>query len=149
MELWDKFFAINTRGTWLCCKAIAPFMVTQKSGRIINVVSDVVKLPPGSTLLPYAGSKAALYTITQCLARALGPSGITVNAIAPGLTVTEATQALSESEKMFEGTIAMQSLKRRGVPGDLVGTAVFLASNDAGFITGQVIVVDGGALMLP
>jgi 3-oxoacyl-[acyl-carrier protein] reductase len=149
VELWDKFFAINARGTWLACKAIAPLMVKQKSGRIINIVSDIVKLPPASFLLPYACSKAAVYVLTQCLARALGPSSITVNALAPGLTETEATHLLPDREQMFEDTVAMQSLKRHGLPEDLVGTAVFLASKDAGYITGQVIVVDGGALMIP
>jgi NAD(P)-dependent dehydrogenase (short-subunit alcohol dehydrogenase family) len=105
VELWDQFFAINTRGTWLVCKAIAPLMEQQKKGKIINLASDVVKLPPSSFLLLYACSKAAIHQITQCLARSLGPSGICVNSIAPGLTATEATLIQPDSDKMFEAPL--------------------------------------------
>lgn len=145
VELWDKFFAINARGTWLCCKAIAPLMVKQKSGKIINIGSDSVKLDASQTLLPYACSKAAIHQLTQSLARALGPSGINVNTLAPGLTDTEATKLLSQREAMFAGTLAIQCIKKMEEPENLTGTAVFLASNEADFITGQLILVDGGA----
>lgn len=145
VELWDKFFAINTRGTWLICKAIAPVMEQMKKGKIINLASDIVRLPPSSSLLPYACSKAAIHQITQCLARSLGPSGICVNSIAPGLTATEANLIQPDSEEMFEGTIAMQCIKQRQEPNDLVGAAVFLASEESDFVTGQMLIVDGGA----
>lgn len=145
VALWDKFFNVNTRGTWLCCKSIAPLMEQQKYGKIINLASDVVKLPPSEVLLPYACSKIAIHQITQVLARALGPSGINVNSIAPGLTATEANLIQPESEKMFEGTIAMQCVKQREEPEDLTGAAVFLASDESAFVTGQLLIVDGGA----
>lgn len=145
VELWDKFFDINVKGTWLMCKAIAPLMVEKGQGKIINIASDVPRLPPSAVLLPYAASKAAVHEITQALARALGPSGVCVNAIAPGLTRTEATKMLADSDKMFEATVAGQCIKRRGEPEDLVGTAVFLASDGSDMITGQLIIVDGGA----
>lgn len=145
VDLWDSFFTINCRGTWLMCKAIAPLMEKGKRGRIINIASDVVRLPPSEFLLPYACSKVAVHQITQGLARALGPSGVCVNSIAPGLTQTEATLVLAESEEMFASTISAQCIKRRGELKDLVEAAVFLASDGAGFITGQLLIVDGGA----
>jgi NAD(P)-dependent dehydrogenase (short-subunit alcohol dehydrogenase family) len=145
VELWDRFFSINTRGTWLMCKAIAPLMEQQKRGKIINLASDVVKLPPSDVLLPYACSKAAIHQITQSLARTLKPSGICVNSIAPGLTATEANMIQPNSEKMFEATIAIQCVKRREEPQNLTGAAVFLATEESDFITGQLLIVDGGA----
>ena len=96
-------------------------------------------------LLPYAASKAAVHQITQALARALGPSGICVNSIAPGFTETEATLLLPDSEKMFADTIAVQCIKRKGMPEDLTGAAVFLASGGSDMVTGQLLIVDGGA----
>ena len=148
VEQWNNIFAVNVIGTWLCCKAIAPFMVKQLEGKIINIASDVPKLPPSQLVLPYAVSKAAVWTLTQSLARALGPSNINVNAIAPGRTATESSLLGDDSDNAFEETIAIQALKRREEPVDLVGAAVFLASKDSDFITGQVIIVDGGAVML-
>ena len=147
VDVWDRFFAINTRGTWLMCRAIAPLMERQKKGRIINIASDSTMLPACQMLLPYACSKAAVHQITQALARALGPSGICVNTILPGLTATEATASLAHREEMFAGTLALQCIKREEVPADLVGAAVFLASDAAAFITGQRLYVDGGAVI--
>lgn len=148
VDLWDRFFAINSRGTWLCCKAVAPLMERKASGKIINLASDIVQLPPSEVLLPYACSKVAVHQLTQCLARALGPSGICVNSIAPGLTATEANLIQPNSEQMFEATIAMQCVKRREEPEDLAGVAVFLASADSDMITGQLLIVDGGAVFV-
>ena len=148
VEEWDRMLAVNLRGTWLCCKAIAPLMVTQFRGKIINIASNVVKVRESQFLLPYALSKVGVYALTQSLAVALGPSGINVNAIAPGPTATEATLAMPDSDKLFEDVIAAQCLKRREEPADVIGTAVFLASKESDFITGQLIVVDGGKVML-
>jgi 3-oxoacyl-[acyl-carrier protein] reductase len=147
VEEWDRLFDINVRGTWLCCKAIAPLMVKQSSGKIINIASDVIKLPGAVNLLPYACSKGAVYTLTQALARALGPSGINVNAIGPGYTATEASLLQDSSGKSFDSTLVGQVLKRREEPADLVGTAVYLASADSDFVTGQIIYVNGGHVM--
>ena len=141
---WDRMFDINTKGTWLCCKAIAPLMVKQSHGKIINIVSNLIKMPQSYMILPYSCSKAATFMLTRCLAAALGPSGINVNAIAPGSTATEANLIRPDHEAMFRRVIASQSLKRREEPEDLVGTAVFLASNDSDFMTGQLLIVDGG-----
>jgi 3-oxoacyl-[acyl-carrier protein] reductase len=145
---WDQMFAVNVRGTWLCCKAIAPLMIKQSRGKIINIASDVMMVPSAQFLLAYACSKAAVRTLTHALAQALGPSGINVNAIGPGFTASEASLGQSGSEQVFEDTIQAQCLKRREEPEDLAGTAVFLASADSDFITGQYIVVNGGSVMV-
>lgn len=146
VEEWDRIFEVNTRGTWLCCKFIAPLMTKRGKGKIINMASDIFKLPGAQMGLAYACSKAAVCALTQTLARILGPSGVCVNAIAPGLTATES--ALQQTGKeAFEATIAVQCIKRREEPEDLEGTAVFLASSASDFITGQVIMVNGGALL--
>ena len=93
-------------------------------------------------------SKGAVYTLTHAIARALGPSGINVNAIAPGYTTTEASLTQQGSEQTFKLAVSEQSIPRREEPVDLVGAAVFLASSASDFITGQVIYVDGGTVML-
>ena len=148
VEEWDRIFSVNVRGTWLCCKAIAPLMIKQSKGKIINIASGVAKVPAAQLWLPYSCSKGAVYTLTHALARALGSSGINVNAIAPGHTASEASLAQTDSEKIIEIVISERSIQRREEPADLVGTAVFLASADSDFITGQVIYVDGGVVML-
>ncbi|MCE5253774.1 MAG: SDR family oxidoreductase [Actinomycetia bacterium] len=145
VELWDTFFDINVRGTWLMCRAVAPLLVERARGKIINIASDVPRVPASETLLPYACSKTAVHQITQVLARALGPAGICVNSIAPGLTATEANLIQPDHERLFAATIALQCIKRREEPEDLVGTAVFLASEAADMVTGQLLIVDGGA----
>jgi 3-oxoacyl-[acyl-carrier protein] reductase len=146
LEEWDRVFEVNVKGTWLCCRAIAPLMIKQSRGKIINISSAIMKMPHAHLQLHYSCSKAAVYAMTQCLARALGPSGVNVNAIAPGLTPTEATAHLKDA--VFSGSAAARSIPRPEQPEDLVGTAVFLASRDSDFITGQLMVVDGG-LWLP
>ena len=148
VEEWDRIFAVNVRGTWLCCMAIAPLMVKQASGKIINIASIIFKVADSQFFLPYSLGKSAVYTMTQSLARALGPSGINVNAIAPGLTATEASLTKDGIEPLFDSVVEVQSLKRREEPEDLAGTAVFLASKDSNFITGQLIFVDGGNVIL-
>jgi NAD(P)-dependent dehydrogenase (short-subunit alcohol dehydrogenase family) len=148
VEDWVRILNVNVIGTWLCCKAIAPLMVKQGSGKIINIASDVIKVTDSQFFLPYALSKSAVYTMTQSLAAALGPSGINVNSIGPGYTVTEATLGQEGSEQIFTGVVNAQSIKRRQMPADIEGVAVFLASKESDFITGQYIVVDGGHVMV-
>ena len=149
VEIWDRFFEINVRGTWLVCRAIAPLMVKQGSGKIINMVSDIPKVAGAAILLPYACTKSALYTLTHSLARDLGSLNINVNAIAPGRTATEAslTGNAEIDRHSFESTIEIQCLKRREEPEDLAGSAVFLASGDSDFVTGHCLFVDGGAVL--
>ncbi len=148
VEQWDQMFLVNVRGTWVVCKAIAPLMVKQKKGKIINIASDVFKVPDSQWFLPYALTKSAIHTMTQSLAAALGPHGINVNAVAPGYTATEASVGQEGSEKTFESVIAAQMIKRREEPEDVAGAVVFLASAGSDLITGQTIIVDGGHVML-
>ena len=150
VEEWDKIFAVNVKGTWLCIKAVAPLMIKQKKGKIINISSDVIKVRSDLHILHYVCSKGAVFTMTQSLARSLGPSNITVNSIAPGLTATEATLGKVEegvevfNEDVWNATISAQSILRRGEPEDMAGTAVYLASEDSDFVTGQIIYVNAG-----
>ena len=145
---WDRIFGVNVKGMWLCCKAIVPLMVKQSSGKIINMASIVARVPASQYFLPYACSKGAVYTMTHALARALGPSGINVNGIAPGLVSTEASLSKAGIDDIYELAISEASIKRREEASDLVGVAVFLASADSDFISGQVICVDGGTVMI-
>jgi len=146
-EEWDNIFNVNVKGTWLVCKAIAPLMVKQQKGKIINIASDVIKSPDSQFFLAYALSKSAVNTMTQSLAAALGPSNINVNSIGPGYTATEASLGQTGSEQIFASVIGAQALKRRQEPDDVAGTAVYLASSDSDFVTGQLILVDGGHFM--
>src|SRR4030042_813379 len=116
VEDWDRIFAVNVRGTWLCCKAIAPLMIKQSRGKIINISSHIIRVPDAQFFLAYAFSKSALYTLTHSLAAALGPSGINVNAIAPGYTATEASLSQSGSAQLFESVIGAKFIKRREEP---------------------------------
>ena len=147
-EDWDRIFTVNVRGTWLVCKAVAPLMVKAGKGKIINIASNVARVPAAQFFLPYSCSKGAVYILTQSLARALGPSGINVNAIAPGYTASEASLGQQNSDQIFEIATGEQSMHRREQPNDLVGAAVFLASADSDFISGQTYYIDGGTVML-
>ena len=148
VEEWDRIFSVNVRGTWLCCKAIAPMMIKQSKGKIINIASNVARVPAAQLFLPYSCSKGAVYTLTHALAKALGSSGINVNAIAPGYTASEASLSQTDSDKIFEIATSEQSILKRLQPADLVGTAVFLASAESDLISGQVFYIDGGTVML-
>ena len=148
VEEWLRIDKVNVIGTWLCCKAMAPLMIKQGKGKIINIASDIIKNPGGQGLLPYACSKGAVKTMTEMLARALGNYGINVNAIAPGYTNTEASQSQEKYEETFKMVISGQAIHRQEQPEDLVGAAVFLASPDSDFVTGQLIPVNGGAWMV-
>lgn len=146
VEDWGRIFKVNVIGTWLCCKAIAPLMVKQSKGKIINIASNVARVPAAQLFLPYSCSKGAIYTLTHALTRALGPSGINVNAIAPGYTASEASLAQTDSEKIFDIAVGEQSLQKRLQPPDLVGTALFLASPASDLMSGQILFVDGGTV---
>ncbi len=144
-EEWDQLMAVNLRGMWLCSKAVFPYMRAQASGRIINIASGTAYW--GSPqFLHYVTSKAGVIGLTRAMAREVGEYGITVNAIAPGLTVTSGSLATASRDYM-EARAKDGSLKRAQVPDDLVGTFVYLASDDSAFVTGQTIVVDGGRVM--
>jgi NAD(P)-dependent dehydrogenase (short-subunit alcohol dehydrogenase family) len=148
VEQWDQMFVVNVRGTWVVCKAIAPLMVKQKKGKIVNIASNVARVPAAQLFLPYACTKGAVYILTHALARALGPSGINVNAVAPGYVATEASLSQPNSDKIFEIATGEQSIHQRLQPTDPVGAVLFLASAASDMISGQVIYVDGGTVMI-
>jgi 3-oxoacyl-[acyl-carrier protein] reductase len=145
---WDQMFVVNVRGTWVVSKAIAPLMIKQKKGKIINIASNVARVPAAQLFLPYACTKGAVYILTHALARALGPSGINVNAVAPGYVATEASLAQTDSEKIFGIATGEQSIRQRLQPTDPAGAVLFLASPASDMISGQTIYVDGGTVMI-
>jgi len=138
---WRKVLSVDLDGVFLCAKAVIPQMKKQKSGRIINIASSTVFMS-FPNLTHYITAKAGVIGMTRALATELGDYGILVNAISPGLTQTERT--VTVPDEIWAMQVAMQSVKRREVPEDLVGTAVFLASDEAAFITGQTLSVCGG-----
>ena len=139
---WDQLMAVNARGVWLASKAVVPQMQTQKWGRIINISSGVI-FGGRPHYLHYVASKGAVFAMTRAMARELGDFGITVNCITPGATYTEIPrETVTPAQK--EAMIRTLCIKRAEEPTDLEGTVVFLASDDAAFITGQTINVDGG-----
>jgi 3-oxoacyl-[acyl-carrier protein] reductase len=141
---WDRMFAVNVRGAWLCCKAVAPAMKRQRSGKIVNVSSMTV--PSGMPLfLHYISSKAAIVGLTRGLARELGEWNICVNTLSPDYVPWDEEYAGRQPE--MAGVIAAQrSFKRDMVPGDLVGTLLWLCGPGSDFITGQNVWVNGGRL---
>ncbi len=146
-EEWDRVFSVNVKGQWLTVKAVAPQMKKQGNGKIINTSSSTVLLGI-PLLLAYATSKSAIIGMTRCLSAELGAFGIRVNTICPGLTMTEAsTEMLGQPPGLAEFVAEMCALGRNQQPEDLVGTAVFLASDDSDYVTGQLINVDGGGAM--
>lgn len=143
---WDRVMAVNVKGVWNGARAVAPVMRAQGGGRIVNVASAIVAKGT-AFLLHYVTSKGAVVAMTRALARELGPSGITVNAVAPGLILSETVQANPDLTG-FQTTAIMQarSLKRDAFPEDVEGAVVFLASDDAAFMSGQTLIVDGGSV---
>jgi len=141
---WDRVIDTNLKGTFNCCRAVAYAMMKQRQGRIINVTS-IVAQSGNAGQANYSASKAGLIGLTKSLARELGPRNICVNAVAPGLIITDMTSAMTEEqrEKVLEGL----PLSRLGTPDDVAGVVLFLASDEAGYITGQVIGVNGGLYM--
>ncbi len=143
---WDRVMAVNVRGVWNCARAVAPVMRAQGGGRIVNVASAIVAKGT-ALLLHYVASKGAVVAMTRALARELGPDGITVNAVAPGLILSDTVQANPDITGFQQAAIMQaRSLRREAFPEDVEGTVVFLASDDSAFMSGQTLVVDGGSV---
>ncbi|MHB0978810.1 MAG: SDR family NAD(P)-dependent oxidoreductase [Thermoleophilia bacterium] len=141
IDEWDRVMRVNARGPWLTSRAVAAGMRARGNGRIVNIVSATFF--SGSPLWAhYVASKGAVIGLTRVMAKELGAHGICVNAVAPGFTLTEA--ALSAIPGAATYGVERGSIKRAEQPEDVVGIVTFLASDEAGFITGQTIVVDGG-----
>ncbi len=148
VEEWKRLMEVNILGVALACKAVVPQMRRQQRGRIINLASGApIKGVP--LFLHYIASKGAVIAMTRGLARELGKDGITVNAIAPGFTMSEGViEHTHHVEVSREGSLRSRAIPRDEQPEDLVGTVSFLASDDAAFMTGQTLVVDGGSAMV-
>ena len=147
VDEWKRLLEVNVLGVALCCKAVTPQMRRQKSGRIINLASGA-PLKGVPYFLHYIASKGAVIAMTRGLARELGKDGITVNAIAPGLTVSDGTAGRPEHLRNHAESIRSRAIQREERPEDLVGALSFLASDDSAFVTGQTLAVDGGSAML-
>lgn len=143
-EMWDRMFDVNVKGAYNCTQAALPSMIHEKYGRIVNV-SSMWGISGASCEVHYSASKAAIIGFTKALAKEVGLSGITVNCIAPGVIETDMNAALSEEAMnvLKEDT----PLNRIGDPEDAAEAIFFLASDKAGFITGQVLSVDGGFIV--
>jgi NAD(P)-dependent dehydrogenase (short-subunit alcohol dehydrogenase family) len=144
---WRRVLSINLDSMFLMCKAFVPGMKQQRYGRIVNVTSNTFGLVIEG-FAHYIASKGGVIGFTRALASDLGPFGITVNALAPGLTSTPLSRAVFEGSSLFDDTVKQQAIKRFETPEDLAGVVSFLASDAAVFITGQTLVVDGGLIRL-
>ncbi len=143
VEEWDRVYAVNVRGVFLCCQAVIPQMRQQGKGKIVNIASSII-LAGIPYLLHYVSSKGAVFAMTRALARELGKYGITVNSLSPGLVATDLVREHLPAAHIA-GQHAIRAIPRDETPEDLEGSVVFLASDDSDFMTGQMVVVNGGA----
>jgi len=142
---WDRMMAVNLRGAWLACRAVIPQMRAQRYGKIVNIASGTA-LKGAATRIHYVTSKAGILGFTKSLALEVGRDNICVNCVAPGSTLSEENPD-EGIVKMRTAAAATRALQRVQTPEDLVGAVAFFASSDSDFITGQTLVVDGGACM--
>jgi 3-oxoacyl-[acyl-carrier protein] reductase len=142
---WNRVIEVNLKGVFLCSKAAIPIMKQQRSGKIINIASGTFF--SGSGNMPhYTSAKGGVIGLTRVMARQLGEWGINVNCMTPGSTMSE-DSVTEEVLKRREGSMDKRAFRRVETPADIVGTALFLASSDSDFITGQLLVVEGGGIM--
>jgi NAD(P)-dependent dehydrogenase (short-subunit alcohol dehydrogenase family) len=140
---WDMVMAVNVKGLWLSTKAVYPYMKEAGKGKIVNLASEVF-FTGSHGFAHYVATKGAVVGLTRALAIELGPDNICINAIAPGFTDTEGSRTIADVTKY---DTSKTPIRRLGTAEDIVGTAVFLSSDAADFITGQTILVDGGRAM--
>ena len=145
VQTWDRVMNVNVRGTWLLTKACLPLLKRSK-GRVVNIASDTA-MWGAPKLLAYLSSKGAVIAMTRGMARELGPHGITVNAVAPGLTEVEATEYVPAERHQHYAQGRALKRERAQQPGDVCGAVMFFLSDDAAFMTGQVLPVNGGFVM--
>jgi NAD(P)-dependent dehydrogenase (short-subunit alcohol dehydrogenase family) len=140
-SMWDKTFQVNVKGYFWVAQAVAPLMLARGSGKIVNVAS-VAGLRPGQGMGVYSVSKAAVLMLTQSLAQELGPRGVQVNALAPGVIKTKFSTALWSNERLVQRI--QRQTGRLGESDDVAGAALFLASSASDYVNGTTIVIDGG-----
>jgi len=145
LEEWDRVMEVNLKGVFLCCRAIIPVMKTQKSGKIINIASGTFFSGTGN-MPHYTTSKGGVIALTRVMARQLGQWGINVNCLTPGSTMSEEV-ITDEVRRRRESSVRGRAFNRIELPEDITGTALFLASPDSDFMTGQLLVVEGGGIM--
>lgn len=147
-DIWTQAIAVNLTSAWLCTQAVVPAMKRAGKGKIINVSTTMVSLGHPTGGAPYVAAKAGIVGLTRTLARELGPFGITVNAVAPGLVPMDKASAdptrAADIARMIDAVVGQQAIARIEEPDDLAGVIAFLASDAADFVTGQVLNVDGG-----
>jgi len=147
VEEFERVMSVNVRGPFECARAVVPIMRRKGYGKIVNIGSGTAfKGTP--MLLSYVTSKGAVMAMTRCMARELGRDGISVNTLAPGLTMSEGVAGQDAWVSDGEATVASRCFKRQQAPSDLVGALVYLLSEASDFMTGQSMVVDGGSVML-
>jgi 3-oxoacyl-[acyl-carrier protein] reductase len=144
-EEWDRVMTVNVKGLWQCSRAVVPSMQEKKQGSIVNISSNMA-FNGGQGMMHYVVSKSAVVGFSRVLARELGPDNIRVNTLVPGSTLSE-EKPTDEAMKNYERTASTRILKRIERPEDLVGTALYLLSDLSSFVTGQVILVNGGAVL--
>jgi len=143
-EEWDSLMAVNLRGPWLVSREVAPAMIAAGRGRIVNIGSDAA-LYGSPRLAHYIAAKGGVAALTRAMARDLGPHGITVNTVSPGLTGTEAAAQIPEARHQLYRD--HRALNRDQQPDDVVGAVAFLLGPEAGYLTGQQVVVNGGFVL--
>ena len=143
LELWNQALALNLTSTFLCCRAVLPRMIEAKQGAIVTISSLAAHDGGGQGAAHYAATKGAVITFTKALAKEVGPQGIRVNGIAPGLIGTQFHDRFSTAD-MRSGAVSRTPLRREGTPADVAGAALFLASPFADFLAGETIEVNGG-----
>lgn len=145
LDEWDRVLEVNLKGVFMCCRAVIPIMKEQKSGKIINIASGTFF--SGSSNMPhYTSSKGGVVALTRVMAKQLGAWNINVNCMTPGSTMSEEV-ITDDIKKRRSSSAAARAFKRIEVPEDVTGTALFLASSDSDFMTGQLLVIEGGGII--